>query len=127
MNQTIFRYGFVQEQLLPSIYQIFQTQKDILLRKAVLNAFCTIAFNAPKLVKDLPSWFSDVIKEDLKIRPELIREVELGPFKHKVDDGLGLRISAYSFVEIAAEINLTSLHPSVFVDAIMKGLGKTIN
>lgn len=108
---------------MPSIYQIFQIEKDILLRKAVLNAFCTLAFNAQKLVKDLPAWFSDVLKEDLKIRPELIREVELGPFKHKVDDGLGLRVSAYSFVEIAAEINLSSVHSSVFVDAIMKGLG----
>lgn len=28
---------------------------------------------------------------DTNIKPELIREVQMGPFKHKVDDGLELR------------------------------------
>jgi len=33
---------------------------------------------------------------DTHIKPELIREVQMGPFKHKVDDGLELRkVSIY--------------------------------
>lgn len=28
---------------------------------------------------------------DTHIKPELIREVQMGPFRHKVDDGLELR------------------------------------
>jgi len=28
---------------------------------------------------------------DTQIKPELVREVQMGPFRHKVDDGLELR------------------------------------
>lgn len=32
-----------------------------------------------------------VVIDDSFIKPELVREVQMGPFKHKVDDGLELR------------------------------------
>lgn len=40
----------------------------------------------PHLNELLPAVFGDT-----QIKPELIREVQMGPFKHKVDDGLELR------------------------------------
>ena len=40
----------------------------------------------PHLDELLPAVFGDT-----RIKPELIREVQMGPFKHKVDDGLDLR------------------------------------
>ena len=40
----------------------------------------------PHLGELLPAVFGDA-----HIKPELIREVQMGPFKHKVDDGLDLR------------------------------------
>ena len=40
----------------------------------------------PHLNELLPAVFGDT-----QIKPELIREVQMGPFKHRVDDGLELR------------------------------------
>lgn len=45
----------------------------------------------PHLGELLPAVFGDS-----QIKPELIREVQMGPFKHKVDDGLDLRKVGYS-------------------------------
>jgi cullin-associated NEDD8-dissociated protein 1 len=45
-----------------------------------------MALLLPHLGELLPAVFGDT-----KIKPELIREVQMGPFKHKVDDGLDLR------------------------------------
>lgn len=45
-----------------------------------------MALLMPHLGAILPAVF-----QDTHIKPELIREVQMGPFKHKVDDGLDLR------------------------------------
>lgn len=44
----------------------------------------------PHLSELLPAVFGDT-----QIKSELIREVQMGPFKHKVDDGLELRKVRY--------------------------------
>lgn len=46
-----------------------------------------------------------LVIKDTKIDPDLIRQVQMGPFKHQVDDGLELRKGSYetlySFIESA--------------------------
>ena len=38
-----------------------------------------------------------------KIDPSLIKEVDLGPFKHKVDDGIVIRKAAYGLLDTMVE------------------------
>jgi cullin-associated NEDD8-dissociated protein 1 len=40
---------------------------------------------------------------ETQIRPELITEVDLGPFKHKVDEGIPIRKAAYSLFDTMVE------------------------
>lgn len=90
-----------------------------------MNSLSAVAYNAPKLFKEANSKFYEQMKENLKIIPELIKEVELGPFKHKVDDGLPLRISSYSFIEISVEtlLPIHSIDNNIFIEAVLNGLG----
>ncbi|KAJ5674472.1 uncharacterized protein N7477_004406 [Penicillium maclennaniae] len=53
----------------------------------------------------LPAVFGDT-----QIKPELIREVQMGPFKHKVDDGLELRKSAYETLYASLDTSFSRTH-----------------
>lgn len=53
--------------------------------------FNSAAHNKPSLIRDLLTQLQPRLYEETRVRKELIREVEMGPFKHTVDDGLDLR------------------------------------
>ncbi|KAI9930505.1 hypothetical protein ASPWEDRAFT_171133 [Aspergillus wentii DTO 134E9] len=59
---------------------------------------------------------------DTQIKPELIREVQMGPFKHKVDDGLELRKSAYETLYASLDTAFSRAHVSEFFDRILAGI-----
>lgn len=101
------------------------SDKDGTIRKAIITTLTTIAYNLPKLFKDAKPEFYNFIKENLKTDLSLIKEVELGPFKHKVDEGLPLRAAAYSFVETSVESLLPShnIDAGIYNDSILLGLG----
>ncbi|KAL4943777.1 hypothetical protein BDV06DRAFT_129554 [Aspergillus oleicola] len=59
---------------------------------------------------------------DTQIKPELIREVQMGPFKHKVDDGLELRKSAYETLYAALDTSFTHTHLPELYSRILAGI-----
>ncbi|KAF4269377.1 hypothetical protein KXW98_002743 [Aspergillus fumigatus] len=71
----------------------------------------------PHLSELLPAVFGDT-----QVKPELIREVQMGPFKHKVDDGLELRKSAYETLYASLDTAFSVAHVSEFFDRILAGL-----
>ncbi|PYH96592.1 TIP120-domain-containing protein [Aspergillus ellipticus CBS 707.79] len=71
----------------------------------------------PHLNELLPAVFGDA-----KIKPELIREVQMGPFKHRVDDGLELRKSAYETLYASLDSAFTLSHVNEFFSRILTGI-----
>jgi len=51
---------------------------------------------------------------------ELIRTVDLGPFKHIVDDGLELRKAAFECVDTLLDSCLDQVNPSSFIVPYLK-------
>jgi hypothetical protein len=80
--------------LVPNVLLLLK-DSGIGVRKATLLFFHYAAHAKPSLVAPHVAAHLDALYGEAKIKPELIREVDLGPFKHKVDDGLELRKAAY--------------------------------
>jgi hypothetical protein len=87
----------IDAQLAPLVPAILRclSDSDLHCRKATLLAFQYAAHCKPSLVAALIPQFRDALYGETRIKPELVREVDLGPFKHKVDDGYELRKAAY--------------------------------
>ena len=64
-------------------------------RRLALSALNSAARSRPHLIRDhLPTLLPSLYKEAV-VNPDLIRTVQMGPWTHKVDDGLEARKTAY--------------------------------
>ncbi|CAF1035513.1 unnamed protein product [Didymodactylos carnosus] len=96
---------------------------NIHIKRVALVLFNSAAHNKPVLIRDL---LKDILLEKLyqetKVRPELIREVEMGPFKHTVDDGLDLRKAAYECMYTLLDTCLDKLDIFEYLNYVENGL-----
>jgi len=95
---------------------------DLNVRRVALVAFNSAAHNKPSLIRDLlrdmlPQLYNETVK-----RKELIREVEMGPFKHEVDDGLDLRKAAFECMYTLLETCVDRLDIFEFLSRVQDGL-----
>eukprot|EP00298_Acanthocystis_sp_HF-20_P014341 c20735_g3_i1.p1 GENE.c20735_g3_i1~~c20735_g3_i1.p1 ORF type:complete len:1246 (-),score=552.88 c20735_g3_i1:2007-5744(-) len=98
--------------LLPTFFSLIQ-DSSLLVRRAALISLNTAIHHKPKSLKSLQPLFGSLLKDTIK-QEALIRQVQLGPFKHTVDDGLPVRKAAYECLDSLFEkawhlLDLTSL------------------
>jgi len=108
-------------------------EKDWALRKAVFSSLNAIACNIPKCLvtedKELTSKFYINFKENLKFSEENVQTLDLGQFKHRVDNSLNTRLAAFSLLETLSESckDIADFDTSLFVDGIKLGLSKFLH
>jgi len=95
---------------------------DLHVRRVSLLTLNCVAHNKPKLVRDLLQQILPEFYDQTRIRKELIREVEMGPFKHPVDDGLDIRKAAFECMYTLLDTCLDKLDIWEFLDKIEMGL-----
>ncbi|KAL7644980.1 UNVERIFIED_CONTAM: hypothetical protein RMT77_004797 [Armadillidium vulgare] len=95
---------------------------DLNVRRVALVAFNSAAHNKPSLVRDLLPSILPQLYNETKIRKELVYEVEMGPFKHPVDDGLDIRKAAFECMYTILETCLDRIDIYVFLEHVESGL-----
>ncbi|ORZ29442.1 armadillo-type protein [Catenaria anguillulae PL171] len=97
---------------------------DLAVRRASLAAAQSAAHGRAHLVRPVLDTLLPLILAETKVRPELIREVIMGPFKHKIDDGLETRKLAFECIStlLSTCASAPALRPVQLLDPIISGL-----
>uniref|UniRef100_A0A3Q2QS02 Uncharacterized protein n=1 Tax=Fundulus heteroclitus TaxID=8078 RepID=A0A3Q2QS02_FUNHE len=95
---------------------------DINVRRVALVMFNSAAHNKPSLVQGLLGTVLPHLYKETQIKKDLIREVEMGPFKHTVDDGLDVRKAAFECMYTLLDSCLEGLDILQFLDHVEEGL-----
>lgn len=97
---SAFRYTLADssstynETLRPLIVPVLVTilnDSDLANHRLALTTLNSAIHNKTALVLPHLPQLLPAVMGDTNLKPELVREVQMGPFKHKVDDGLELR------------------------------------
>ncbi|KAI0199333.1 armadillo-type protein [Astrocystis sublimbata] len=92
------------------------------IRRLGMTTLNSATHNKPGLILPRLSEFKQYVMDESTIKKELIREVQMGPFKHLVDDGLEARKSAYETLYSLMEVSYTRISSPEFYDRIIAGL-----
>lgn len=90
--------------------------------RLALTTINAAAHSKPELLIPNLGMILPLVMEQTHPRKDLMREVMMGPFKHKVDDGLELRKSAYETLYAIMEIAFSAVNLLEFYDRIIAGL-----
>ncbi|XP_069387871.1 cullin-associated NEDD8-dissociated protein 2 [Paralichthys olivaceus] len=96
--------------------------KDLNVRRVALVMFNSAAHNKPSLIRGLLGTVLPHLYKETQIKKDLIREVEMGPFKHTVDDGLDVRKAAFECMYTLLDSCLEGLDVLQFLDHVEEGL-----
>jgi cullin-associated NEDD8-dissociated protein 1 len=108
-------------ELLPQALQCI-SDTDVNVRKAGVHLLTAAVHNKPALLENCLDAVLPLVFAQTKPDPSLIRTVDLGPFKHKIDDGLELRKAAFECLGVLMTRCYDRLDPNVLLTALIDGL-----
>ncbi|TBU30790.1 TIP120-domain-containing protein [Dichomitus squalens] len=127
---SAIRYTFAEAQpsfdeLLGSVILDFLSllsDADLTVRRLALSALNSAARSRPHLIRDHLSTLLPSLYKETVVNPDLIRTVQMGPWTHKVDDGLEARKTAYETLYTLLDTCLLKLDLHDFLSHVATGL-----
>ncbi|KAG8220729.1 armadillo-type protein [Butyriboletus roseoflavus] len=127
---SAIRYTFAEsstsydELLAPLIMDFLSLMKDpdVTVRRFALSALNSAARTKPYLVRDHLPTLLPTLYAETKVNPELIRTVQMGPWTHKVDDGLDARKTAWETLYTLLDTCLHKLDLPTYLTYLLPAL-----
>ncbi|CCM03714.1 uncharacterized protein FIBRA_05860 [Fibroporia radiculosa] len=127
---SAIRYTFSEtspsyDELLSSVLMDFLaliTDADLTVRRLALSALNSAARLKPHLIRDQLQFILPNLYKETHINQDLIRTVQMGPWTHKVDDGLEARKTAHETLYTLLDTCLTKLDLHEFIGRVLAGL-----
>ncbi|KAF7493771.1 Cullin-associated Nedd8-dissociated protein 1 [Sarcoptes scabiei] len=119
------------EQWLPMLKQFIQafietlSDSDIVLRRVAFITLNSILHNRASLITEFLGEVFPILYKETRPKPEYIREVEMGPFKHTVDDGLDLRKAVFECMYTLLDSCLDKVEIFEYLNNVESGLKDT--
>jgi cullin-associated NEDD8-dissociated protein 1 len=98
---------------------------DTIVRRFALESLTAITHSQPRAMKESTHHIQKAATAMTVIDPTLIKEVDLGPFKHKVDEGIPIRRAAFSLIDTMIEKVPERVDASASTEIAIKGLEDT--
>jgi len=95
---------------------------ELEIRRHAMSTLNSAAHNKPELILGHLNELMPFVMSETVIKPELIREVQLGPFTHTIDDGLEVRKAAYETLYALMETAFSRISIIDLYDRIVAGL-----
>ncbi|KAL8690034.1 MAG: hypothetical protein Q9218_004434 [Villophora microphyllina] len=112
----------VLKPMLISLLTFMLNDADLENRRLALGALNSATHNKSDIIFPNLTDLVPLVMNESKIKPGLVREVQMGPFKHKVDDGLEVRKSAYETLYTLMEGAYSRINTVDLFDRIVDGL-----
>ncbi|KAJ2793589.1 hypothetical protein H4S07_007004 [Coemansia furcata] len=95
---------------------------DINVRRLTLLALYTLIQTKLELVEDIIPSIQPALFQQTVIDKSVVREISMGPFKRKIDDGLEMRKVAYMCVQLLVRHMLPVVDGVALVDCVVRGI-----
>jgi len=95
---------------------------DLKVRRGALLTLNCAAHHRPSATREQLTELLPMLYRETTKKPELVHQVDLGPFKHTVDDGLELRKAAFECMDTLLDNCGERLELSSFISHLVSGL-----
>lgn len=95
--------------------------QDIEVKRFVIESLVTVTHCQPQLIRPKAELIV-LITHNNKFKKEYIVEIDLGPFKHKNDEGKGLRQAAYQLLLVVLNEFAEKYPSSTAIEIVLEGL-----